>query len=326
MHPKQFFYWQYPGFNQQIKPEYQLDLGQGNTPLEDLTKLLPANFPQTKLFLKREDQNPNGSFKDRALAYQISWLNQQGAKYCVLSSSGNAAISCCAFCQKTNIKPIILISPSISENKLSQIIKRQPYILIKSKHARRLAKYLHAQYHFPLLNPTVDKNASKGFETLGWELQQQLPNCNTIFAFSTSGASILGLINYYHHNNLHAPKIIAVRLSDSKIRKFYFHPKSKKIETAIKETSGQLTQISPQQAKLKQTLLQNHHVSSSIEGAACQAAIDQYLQTSPSISPENIVSIISGTEHRTEQNLPAINIYSAETRPETDSIITKYLN
>ncbi|MBU0648413.1 PLP-dependent lyase/thiolase, partial [Patescibacteria group bacterium] len=134
---KKLEYWDY-SFKPPIDKKYQLDLSQGNTPLlQDIltSQQIPEIPSDEKIFLKREDLNPNGSFKDRALAYQVSYLKQQNQKYCVISSSGNAAISTAAFCKKAGIKAIILISPNIPNNKLSQITKHNPFLLIKSARA-----------------------------------------------------------------------------------------------------------------------------------------------------------------------------------------------
>ena len=326
MNQKNYIYWQYPGFQQAINPENQLNIKQGNTPLEDHSHLLaPAKQSTTKLFLKREDLNPNGSFKDRALAYQISYLQQQGEKYCVLSSSGNAAISCCAFCQKTNIKPIILVSPTIPENKLQKIITHQPFILIKTPKARRFAKYLRIKYHFPILNPSSDSKAAFGFETLGWEIFNQLPSCHTIFSYSTSGASIIGIINFYQKNNLTPPKIVAVKLSDQKNPNFYLHTNNKKIISIIEKNNGSLITVPANQAQAKHLLLQENKINSSIEGAACLVAIDKYLNKSDQKSNtnpnENIVCIISGTEHQISKSISDINIPTAKSLSDIDSII-----
>lgn len=337
-------YWSYP-FNPPIKPEFQLDLGQGDTPLQDFTTQVQS-FYQLKdisyqLFLKREDLNPNGSFKDRALAYQISYLQQQNAKYCVLSSSGNAAISCCAFCQKTNIKPIILVSPNIPPNKLSQIIAHKPFLLIKSSQARRLAKYIHKKHHPPLLNPSADQKAIEGFKTLGQEISDQLPDCNRIFTYSTSGASILGIISNYHANQLTPPPIVAVQTFSDKISKqellerpqFYTTNNDQKIIKAIGQTGGSVyginsELIAPQLEKIKQLLWENK-IYSSIEGIACLHAsigfIQSALETKKKVNiPKNIVVIISGKEHELSPLPYNYQIHTAHNLKDIDRILENH--
>jgi threonine synthase len=204
-------YWDYP-FNPKINKEFQLDLGQGNTHMENAPDEILKITKLDSLTFKREDKNPNGSFKDRALAYQISYLYQNKAKYCVLSSSGNAAISCCAFAQKAKIKPIILISPDIPINKLSQIINQKPFLLIKSPQARRLANYISKKYKIINLNPSTNNHAINGFKTLGWEISENNSDSSAIFSYCTSGASILGIYDYYYSKkNINIPQIVGIQ-------------------------------------------------------------------------------------------------------------------
>lgn len=333
-------YWSHP-FNPPIKPKFQLDLGQGNTPLENISDIFFKTyslFPKTyNLFIKREDLNPNGSFKDRALAYQISYIQQQGAKYCVLSSSGNAAISCASFCQKTNIKPIILISPDTPENKLSQIISRKPFLLIQSHQARRLAKYINKKYNIPILNPSIDKNASIGFETLGQEIHEQLPDCDAICSYSTSGASLEGTIRYYQKNNLTPPPAIAVQIYSNQVKekelsapKFYHHSNAKHIINLISQTKGSLQKIQEDQISDIQKFLKINNINSSFEGAACLTATKNFIESSfkienPPIIPKNIVIIISGAEH---QLIPIPQNYQIKSATSTQEInqILKNIN
>lgn len=56
----------------------KLTLEEGNTPIEEL------EVDSVKTLLKREDKNPNGSFKDRSLAYQLSKHISDGKRVSVL--------------------------------------------------------------------------------------------------------------------------------------------------------------------------------------------------------------------------------------------------
>ena len=69
-------------------------------------------------YLKREDQNPTGSAKDRALIAQIQNLIEKKITNAVISSTGNAAISAAYFCQKQGINLTIFVSPKINLKKL----------------------------------------------------------------------------------------------------------------------------------------------------------------------------------------------------------------
>lgn len=326
-------YWLY-NFTKKIKEKNQLDLGQGDTPLIEIPSI-NKKIKIPHLFFKREDLNPNGSFKDRALAYQISLAKQNNEKYVVLSSSGNAAISCASFCKKTKIKPIILVSPSIPKNKLSQIIDKKPFLLIQSKNARRFAKYIHKKYNIPLINPSTDENAAIGFETLGEEILLQNPECETIFTYSTSGASIIGIANFYLKNNLVPPQIVAVQIFDQKIRpnqinllpKFYQH-NSKKIIESMKKTQGLFHRIRQDQAIDSQKILHHNNIPASIEGAAAFCAAQGYIESQKelepnSIQPSNIICIISGKQHETIPISPDYQIFQANSRSDIDQIMSK---
>ncbi|HPN67151.1 MAG TPA: PLP-dependent lyase/thiolase [bacterium] len=311
-------YWLYD-FQPSISKQYQLDLCQGQTPLDisptSITKL--TNFK--KLLFKREDQNPHGSFKDRALAYQISYLHSIQSSFCVLSSSGNAAISCCAFAQKTNIKPIILVSPQIDPGKLSQIIRYQPFLLIKSAQAKRLANYIHAKYHIPILNPTKDDHAALGFETLGQEIYTQNPDCEAIFSYSTSGASLLGIFNFYQKNHLPLPRLFAAQISYSASTaiSFYHFAQAKQITNAIQQSNGQYQFVSQATASQIHHLLKKNLINSSIEGAAATQLAIQISQAQADI--HNAVIVVSGTEHQLINN-PDYPIRELQTKSDIDRL------
>lgn len=155
-----------------------------------------------KLFLLREDLNPNGSFKDRALSHQIRYLKKNKIDTCVISSSGNAAIAAADHCVQNNIKCIILVSPNTEPAKFSQIIKHRPFLLIKSRLARRLANYISKKYHIHNLTPSKDPLAITGYHSLGKEIHTHFPSCQIIFSYVTSGTSLIGIHNYYYQQKL----------------------------------------------------------------------------------------------------------------------------
>jgi len=98
--------------------ERLITLKEGNTPLIK-SKNLGKRFKVQNLYFKDEGKNPNGSFKDRAIAVGFNRALQDGAKKLMVYSSGNAAISLASFAQETRIKAQVFIE---SENK--KAIKR----------------------------------------------------------------------------------------------------------------------------------------------------------------------------------------------------------
>ena len=65
------------------------------------------------IYFKREDLNPTGSAKDRALQQQLKKLLRLGYKNAVISSTGNAAISAAHFCHQEGINLTVFVSPKI---------------------------------------------------------------------------------------------------------------------------------------------------------------------------------------------------------------------
>ena len=324
-------YWSYP-FHPSIKPDFQLDLGQGDTPLQEITETINSipeiNLGQNKIFLKREDLNPNGSFKDRALAYQVSYIYQKKNNYAVISSSGNAAISLAAYAKLSNINAIILVSPQISENKLSQIIKHKPFLIIKSKFAPRLANYISRRFKIPNLRPSKDDNAITGFESLGWEIFQQNPKCNSIFSFTTSGASLLGIFQYYHKFKQKMPKLFSIsNLHNINLENICQNNHSNKVNSIkplrnknmkniISLSGGQSLDLPKNDICKYYSLLHKHKINSSIEGAISLAAAIKYclLKTT---NKQNVVVVISG---RQRHMLPIPQKFKIHTANYTDDI------
>ena len=185
--------WNYSQINKLIPKEKQLSLNEGNTPLSEII------IKKNKLLIKREDKNPNGSFKDRSLAYQISHFFQKGATHLTISSSGNAAISAANYCKLANIKLEIFISTKISIEKkiILEKLKSNQITIHESKKAKSDAIKYAKQNKIPNLRGSVDKHAITGFKTIAYELYEQNKNIDAIFIPCSSGTSTIGIYNGY---------------------------------------------------------------------------------------------------------------------------------
>ncbi len=173
-------------FNIEVAADYRLSLREGHTPLELL------DVESQKIWLKREDQNPHGSHKDRSLAYQVSLAKQQGQTELVISSSGNAAIAAAAFCQLAGIKLWAFLAPTILRQKFLAIKESGPTIIF-SHRAIRLANYFAKKKKLVNLRPSTNDDSIVGFKTLGLELYEQWEKCLPIYTYVTSGSSLIGL-------------------------------------------------------------------------------------------------------------------------------------
>lgn len=95
--------------------ENLITLGEGNTPL------LTARIAGQDVFLKMDNQNPTGSYKDRGTAVLISFLRSRGVTSAVEDSSGNAGASFAAYCARAGIRARVFIPASASGPKRAQI-------------------------------------------------------------------------------------------------------------------------------------------------------------------------------------------------------------
>jgi len=154
-----------------------------------------TNTPLVKLdnfYLKREDQNITGSAKDRAIPLQIENLKKLGFTQAVISSTGNAAISAAHFCQENKIGLTIFLSPHISPTKLSLIKKFDAEIIISSQSISDAIKFSKSHQAY-LLRQSTDPVALIGYQQIGQELIEQLPQITSIFIPIGSGTTLLGI-------------------------------------------------------------------------------------------------------------------------------------
>ena len=148
--------------------------------------------PLTKidnLYFKREDLNPTGSAKDRALPLQIQNLIKNGYSSAVISSTGNAAISASYYCQQTGIPLTIFVSPNINPHKLSLI---KGNIIQSQKPISDAIKFSKANHSY-LLRQSTDITAQIGYGEIAKELLSELPQITSIFIPVGSGTTLLGI-------------------------------------------------------------------------------------------------------------------------------------
>ena len=83
-------------------------LGEGNTPLVDVTGLTSAP-DGARVLAKLESQNPTLSFKDRAMALGASFAVDRGLKGLVVASTGNAAVSASAYAAAAGLRCRVMV-------------------------------------------------------------------------------------------------------------------------------------------------------------------------------------------------------------------------
>lgn len=181
-----------------VPSPFQLTLGEGQT---ELTKIELNSRP---VFLKHEYTNPNGSFKDRSLAYQLSWYHSQGISKFAISSSGNAAVSAAAYCDANDLELTVFVSKNIDGSKLERITKFEGELIKVIQSLKPKSECI----QFSNTNGATNLRGSKddiaiiGFKTIAYEIASQLPAVDAIFSPTSSGTSIVGIYQGFQEENL----------------------------------------------------------------------------------------------------------------------------
>jgi len=198
--------WHYNRLSEKVSEEFRLTQNEGDTPIEQILLKIPDSEKELIIRLKREDQNPNGSFKDRSLAFQISNYFQKGEKSLVISSSGNAAISAVSYAKMAGINMHVFVSNEVSEDKIKrlELVSKhgdvnndddiEPKVTVhKSERAKSDGMKFALANNLTNLRGSTDDSAIEGFKSLGYEIGKVTDIVDSVFIPCSSGTSTLGV-------------------------------------------------------------------------------------------------------------------------------------
>lgn len=236
-----------------VKTEHQLTLGEGDTPCIQCNKLSKALGIDT-VYIKREDLNPTGSFKDRSLAFQLSAHYHKGNTNFVISSSGNAAISAISYCKLFKCQLTVFVSKQIPKSKLNRLLtaaevtnfsnkilqhtdnatirKNNIEIIFSQKPRSDLIKFLNKNKAIDLRG-SRDDLAITGFKTIAYELVEQTKNIDAIFIPCSSGTSTVGVYKGFKDLGIKSPQIHIIQTTK-------VHPIAKKSDKNFKKSETSL--------------------------------------------------------------------------------------
>jgi len=159
------------------REESIISLGEGHTPLIQLSHLMEKWQNQYNIFAKVEGLNPTGSFKDRGMTVALSKAKEEGAKAVLCASTGNTSAACAAYAAKAGLKSIVLIPEGkIAQGKLAQAIMYGAEIIqIKGNFddAMTLVKELSKRLPIALMN-SVNPHRIAGQKTAAFEIIETL--------------------------------------------------------------------------------------------------------------------------------------------------------
>lgn len=252
--------WKYPQISENIPDKYKISLNEGNTNTYEFfidkyefKQLGIIGRKTQKVTLKLETMNPNLSFKDRSLAYQISYYHSKNKNNLLISSSGNAATSAAAYVSQTDAKLAIFVSNKVNKQKIEKILKfvdKNENISINySNRAKSDAiKYAKAGNYINLRG-SEDDNAVIGFKTIAYELAEQTPTADTLFIPCSSGTSTQGIYEGYSElRNINTPAIHIAQTTK-------IHPIAKEYDLTFEDTDTSLADaIADRVAKRKERI------------------------------------------------------------------------
>lgn len=257
------------------------------------------------VYLKREDLQPCGSHKERAAWFQLSRMVQQHDRGAVIPSSGNAGIAVSHYCRLAHLPAIVFLTHGTHSGKVAAILNEGGNAILCDKPVN-YARFASRVFDLPNLRPSTDSHAITGFMTLGYELMEQLPTdfSGPVFMFSTSGASLLGMITAFQtmprSDNARSfrPRPIAVQSGRAHALASHFDPRpfmprdclagtgglsdselTPDLKAAISKLSGSALYCSDNEILAAHALQTDLGLSVSHETDASLAALMRYRQT-----------------------------------------------
>ncbi len=162
------------------------------------SQLLPKTLllEVDSFYLKREDLNPSGSVKDRAVVVQLTWARKNGYKQVAASTSGNFGLSLGYWAKHFGLKVMVFISPQTNPNKVKKLKSLSLELKVSKKPISDC--FLYCKKTGALnVRQSKDPRALVGFSDLGKEIGKQIKESNletkSIFFPVSSGTTLLGV-------------------------------------------------------------------------------------------------------------------------------------
>ena len=294
-------------------------LGEGWTPLVRLSD---------KLFLKLENLNPTGSFKDRGSTVLIStiWRSVKKAKgFISEDSSGNAGASIAAYAAHAGLRARIYVPETVSGPKLAQIqlygaevakVRGDRGEVAEEAEKTEKGKFYIGHIFHPIFRDGIRSLAYEIAEQLGWRPPER------IYLPVSAGTLLLGVNSGFRHlvesrTLKTAPKIVACQTRQvsplyHRIRGLDYVPPARisSIADALVSTDPPLLDLMEQ--KLKEihgdvSIVDEHQILQAFHelarrgflvepsSAVAYAAYKKHVEDEEDVENEKTVVILTGT-------------------------------
>jgi threonine synthase len=199
-------------------------LGEGDTPVLDLSQTLGRRLGLASLHLKAEDRNPTGSFKARIASVAASLVRERGLRGLVGTSSGNGGAAASAYATASGTRAVLFTLSDTAPMKLLEITApggiayRVDGVGHSAASTRAVAGEIAAAAergnYYPMLTGfAFAPEAMMGVETIAWELAEELPHLTAVYAPVGGGGLLTGIHRGYVAASPLAPRLVGVHPS-----------------------------------------------------------------------------------------------------------------
>ena len=174
-----------------------VSLGEGCTPLIRI-HTWEQKLPLDQLYIKREEQNPTGSFKARGFSAAVSLLKERGIAKAAVPSNGNAASAFAAYSGRAGINAFVFI-PQDCPNLIIEeclLYGAHTYLVDGLIHeAGAIVEAGKAEQGWYNVGTLKEPGRVEGKKTMGFEIAEQLDwTLPDVIIYPTGGGSgVIGL-------------------------------------------------------------------------------------------------------------------------------------
>lgn len=284
-----------------------VSLGEGWTPLIRLHKA-ESIFSVGRLWVKREEQNPTGSFKARGFSAAITIANEYAISKVAVNSNGNAASALAAYAGYAGMDAYIFL-PKDCPSLIAQECRdygAHTYLVDGLIHdAGRIITEGQPEQGWYNVGTLKEPGRAEGKKTMGLELAEQLNwRLPDVIIYPTGGGSgIIGMWNAFKQlkelgfTSGDFPRIVSVQeigcqpIVDAIENNGYFKAQNEKVISSptgmrvpnppdgqlivsiLKESGGTAVAVTVNEIKQAQQTLGKQGISPSPEGAATWAGL-----------------------------------------------------
>ncbi len=324
-----------------------ISLGEGWTPLIRM-QALENIYPVKKLWVKKEDQNPTGSFKARGFSAAISIAKEHGIKKVAVNSNGNAASALAAYASRADMKAYVFIPkdcPGLIAEECRNFGGHTFFVDGLIHDAGKIIEDGKSVQDWHHVGTLKEPGRVEGKKTMGFELAEQLNwRLPDVIVYPTGGGSgIIGMWNAFHQLREIGliegdfPRIVSVQeagcdpITQSLESGCAFNPQTGDIHSTptgmrvpnppdgdwilsvLKESNGTSITVTKEEIEESQSFYGRQGISSSPEGAATWAGFVRLMDQGWIRPTEEVV--LFNTSHAMKyleweaRNIPVVKTY-----------------